>query len=195
MTARQIGRTVRRNTMVTNFKSPIEQQVDRLFSEIKTKHGECCVNPVTGTLFVRGIDSIRTQKKAAIGALRAREWFAVNGPPDAPPLPLSAYEHEDYRHGRGLRQIVGFFGRSLEANEYDFHRHPSFEDFARGLMAMAVDGGLWGLEHDAQLKKRFPPRRLPGMTPGAYWAPPKEYEAIMASYRREREARLRTAIS
>jgi len=32
------------------------------------------------------------------------------------------------------------------------------------------------------LKRRFPPRPLAGMTPGAYWAPPKEYEETMASY-------------
>ena len=40
------------------------------------------------------------------------------------------------------------------------------------------------------LKRRFPPRRLAGMTPGAYWAPPKEYAETMESYRR---ARLRQA--
>jgi hypothetical protein len=176
MTARQIGRTVRRNTMVTNFKSPIEQQVDRLFSEVKAKRGDCCANPVTGTWFQWGIDSIRTQKKAAIAALRAREWFAVNGPPDAPPLPLSVDEHEDYRHGRGLRQIVGFYGRSLEANEYDIHRHPSFEDFARGLMA--CNSGGWGVEKDPEMRKRFPPRPLPGMGPGLYWQPPQKHKRV-----------------
>jgi hypothetical protein len=162
--------------MANKFKSPIEEQVDRLFSEIKTKHGECCVNPVTGTLFLRGIDSIRTQKKAAVAGLRAREWFAVNGPPDAPPLPLSVDEHEDYRHGRGLRQIVGFYGRSLEANEYDIHRHPSFEDFARGLMA--CNSGGWGVEKDPEMRKRFPPRPLPGMGPGLYWQPPQKHKRV-----------------
>jgi hypothetical protein len=170
--------------MTTNFKSPIAELVDRLFSEIEATHNECCVNPVTGAGFVRGIDRISTQKKEAIAALRAREWFAVNGPSDAPPLPLSYNDVEDYRKARGLMGIVGFFGRSLEANEYDIHRHPSFEDFACGLMA--INTGLWGIENDEVLKRRFPPRPLVGMTPGAYWAPPKEYEAIMASYRRAR---------
>jgi hypothetical protein len=55
-------------------------------------------------------------------------------------------------------------------------------------MAMAVTEGLWGLERDAQLIMRFPPKLLAGMTPGAYWAPPKEYETTMASYRRARKA-------
>ena len=52
---------------------------------------------------------------------------------------------------------------------------------------MATDTGLWGIQKDAQLRLRFPPRPLAGMTPGAYWAPPKEYEDTMASYRRARE--------
>ena len=51
-------------------------------------------------------------------------------------------------------------------------------------MAMAVNSGLWDLENDAELTRRFPPRPLAGMTPGAYWAPPKEYKDTLASYRR-----------
>jgi hypothetical protein len=174
--------------MTTNFKSPIAELVDRLFSEIEAKHNEYCVNPVTGAGFVRGIDRISTQKKEAIAALRAREWFAVNGPSDAPQLPLSDSDIEDYRKARGLMGIVGFYARSLFREGYggkSYDNHPSFDDFARGLMA--INTGLWGIENDEVLKRRFPPRPLVGMTPGAYWAPPKEYEAIMASYRRARE--------
>jgi hypothetical protein len=174
--------------MATNSKSPIEELVDRRFGEIVVKRGECCDNPVTGGGFVWGIDPIATQKKDAVAALRAREQFAVNGPPDAPPLPLSHADVEDYRNARGLTGVVGFYARSLSRQDYDVRKHPSFEDFARGLMAMAMENGLWGLEKDAQLRMRFPPRPLAGMTPGAYWAPPKEYEETMASYRRARSA-------
>ena len=107
--------------MDTNFKSPVEEQVDRLFSEIKVKHGECCINPVTGAGFVWGIDPIAEQKEDAIVALRAREWFAVNGPSDAPPLPLT---HADVRglskceragRCRWVLRPVSFEGRLWQA--------------------------------------------------------------------------------
>jgi hypothetical protein len=172
--------------MATNFKSLIQNEVDRLFSNIKAKRGESCDNPVTGGGFVWGIDPIATQKKEAVARLRAREWFALYGPPDAPPLPLSHADEEDYRNARGLKGVVGFFARSLSRQgygrqPYDVCKHPSFDDFARGLMAIAVDRGLKSLEQDAQLKKRFPPRPLAGMTPGAYWVSPEEYEELQRS--------------
>jgi hypothetical protein len=168
--------------MVIKFRSLVEKKVDRLFGEIKAKRGEYCDNPVTSGGFIWGIDPLATQKKEAIVPLLAREWFAVYGPRDAPPLPLADEDVEDYRRARGLAGIVGFFARSWSRQDYDVRKHPSFDDFARGLMARAMDSGLWDLEKDEQLKRRFPPRPLAGMTPGAYWAPPKEYEETMASY-------------
>jgi hypothetical protein len=160
------------------FRSPIEESVDRLFSEIETqaKRGDLCRNPVTGGCFVWGLDPIALQKKEAVVALRAREWFAVNGPAGAPPLPLSDNEIEDYRNARGLKGVVGFYARSLYRHDYDVRKHPSFNDFARGLMA--INTGLWRIEKDPQLRMRFPPRPLAGMTAGAYWAPPEEHERI-----------------
>jgi hypothetical protein len=171
--------------MVTIFKSPIEESVDQLFNKIKAtaKRGDLCQNPVTGGGFVWGLDPIALQKTEAVVALRAREWFAVNGPVGAPPLPLSDNEIEDYRNARGLKGVVGFYARSPYRLDYDVQTHPSFEDFCCGLMA--VNTGLWRIENDPQLRKRFPPRPLAGMTPSAYWAPPKEYEEIMASYYKE----------
>jgi hypothetical protein len=157
--------------MATNFKSLIEKEVDRLFGEIKARGGQCCDNPVTGGGFVWGIDPIATQKKAAVVALRAQEWFAVNGPRDTPPLPLSHADVEDYRNARGLKGVVGFYARSLARQGYDVKKHPSFDEFARGLMA--INTGLWGIEKDENLKKRFPPHPLPGMTPSAFWDQPK----------------------
>jgi hypothetical protein len=180
--------------MATNFKSPIEELVDRLFAEIKANHGECCDNPVTGGGFVWGLDPIATQKKEATAALRAKEWFAVNSPGDAPPLPL--YDFDSYRGARGLKGVVGFYARSLSRQGYgrqmyDVCNHPSFDDFARGLMA--INTGLWGMEKDENLKKRFPPCPLEGMTPSAFWAPPAEYAELMASYRRAELRELRCA--
>jgi hypothetical protein len=43
---------------------------------------------------------------------------------------------------------------------------------------MAINTGLWGIEKDVDLRKRFPPRPLVGMTRSAFWAPPDEYEEL-----------------
>jgi hypothetical protein len=163
--------------MATNIKSPIEEFVDQLYNEIGAKHGEWCRDPVIGGGFVWGIDPIAAQKKAAVTALRAHEWFAVYGPPDAPPLPLAHEDVEEYRGAGGLKGIVGFYARSLSIRNYDTRMHPSFDDFACGLMAMAVDRGLRDLEKDEFLKRRFPPRPLSGMTSGAYWSSRRTDEA------------------
>ncbi len=56
-------------------------------------------------------------------------------------------------------------------------------------MALAMEKGVWNLEKDETLIRRFPPLPLAGMTPSAFWAPPEEYEETMASYYR----RLRSA--
>ena len=159
--------------MATNSNSLIAREVDRLFAELNAGYGECCRNPVTDGGFVWGLDPTSTQKKEAIEALLAREWFAVNGPPDAPPLPLSHGDTEQYRNAGGLTGVVGFYARSLSREghgrkRYDFLTHPSFEDFARGLMTIST--GRSGIDKDENLKKRFPPRPLVGMT-YAYWDP------------------------
>jgi hypothetical protein len=160
--------------------------VDRLFRETGAARGDLCKNPITGATFVWGDDPIKPQKEAAIVALSAREWFAVYGPADAPPLPICPNDVEAYRNARGLAGVVGFYARSLARLGYDLRNHPSFDDFARGLMA--INTHMWGIEKDENLKRRFPPRPLGGMTPSAFWAPPEEYEELMASYRRSRSA-------
>ena len=158
--------------MVTHSRSLIEREVDRQFNELGATHGMIERNPITDGNFVWSIDPISEQKKEAARLLLVREWFAVHGPHDAPPLPLSQWECDDYRNSTGLRQIVGFYARSLDANDYDVHRHPSFEDFARGLMAS--NSGLWGIEKNVEMRKRFPPRPLNGMGPGLYWEAPSK---------------------
>jgi hypothetical protein len=138
--------------------------------------------PITSGLVVWGLTKRAPKKRAAVSALRARERFALNGPSDAPPLPVSHDEVEAYRNARGLKGMVGFYARSLERLRYDDQEHPCFYDFVCGLMA--ANTGMWRLEEDEELKKLFPPRPLPGMTPGGFWAPPNEFAKIMASYDR-----------
>ena len=83
----------------------IGREVERLFGEISAKRGDICWNPVTGEEFVYGVDPIGLRKKMAHHALLAREDFAVNGPADAPPLPLEHEECEQVRwSGRPRRR-------------------------------------------------------------------------------------------
>ena len=35
----------------------------------------------------------------------------------------------------GVKHLIAWFARSLEASDYDVLRHPSFDDYARGVMA------------------------------------------------------------
>jgi hypothetical protein len=99
-----------------------------------------------------------------VGNKGARDDFAVNGPADAPRLPLEHWECERVRwSGRALDYLTGQYARSM-VPLYNVKGHPSFDEYARGV--------LW--EHDtipesalpftpeqlAEMRRRFPPRKL-----------------------------------
>jgi hypothetical protein len=155
----------------------VRREVERLFGEISAKRGDLCTNPITGGEFVYSFDPIRLQKKMAYHALRAREDFARNGPADAPRLPLEYWECERVRwSGRPLDYLTGQYARSVVAL-YNVKGHPSFDDYVRGV--------LW--EHDnvpgsaipftpeqlAEMKRRFPPKKLEGLKCFC-WLPPRQ---------------------
>jgi hypothetical protein len=100
----------------------------------------------------------------------AREHFARHGPPDAPPLPIGYNEREQTKSQGRLEKIVGLYARSLENRDYDLQEHPSFEDYARGVMASEYNG-YFQMMADEQLKRRFPPCPLRGLGPGLMWEP------------------------
>jgi hypothetical protein len=145
-----------------------EQKVDRLFRQLRNPPGTVCDWPVVGGHFVKGEDDTRGMRQLACKALAARDWFAINGPPDAPPLPLSYGEREALKHG-GLDHIVAWYARSLAALDFDVERHPSFHDYACGALA----SGLIPWREEA-LEKRFSPRMLDGLGSGLYWKPPEQ---------------------
>ena len=159
-------------------ESPIGREVERLFAEISAKRGDLCENPVTGGEFVYGFDSIKRQKDAAYKRLVAREHFASHVPPDAPLMPTDDYDRNRAKHASGLLGfITAQFAWSIESQD-DLRAHPSFADFASGM--------LWQHDHDingcslsyfpseqlAELKRRFPPRKLEGLI-GFDWCPPR----------------------
>jgi hypothetical protein len=159
-------------------ESLIGREVERLFSETPGSHGGHYENPVTGGRFVYGLDPIGPQKKEACRALLAREWFAVNGPADAPQLPIT-YEGREYLKwctGRPLDYVVAQFARSL-GTHYDVTEHPPFSEFVSGLVWDHCNGGSelpLSREGLAELKRRYPPQKLEGLSSYSWSRPTRK---------------------
>jgi hypothetical protein len=160
-------------------ETQIAREVERLFGEISAERGDLCTNPVTGGEFVYGVDSIKRQKDAAYKRLLVREHFALHRPPDAPLMPTDDYERNRAKHASGpLGFITAQFMWSLEDQD-DLKLHPSFADFASGMLWQHdnnnVEGyslGCFPSDQIAELKRRFPPRKLEGLI-GFDWHPPR----------------------
>jgi hypothetical protein len=148
----------------------VRQIVDRRFEESAARHGQICRCPIIDGTYVSGFDPIDVMKELAVRALLAREWFAWNRPPDAPTLPLCYSEREALKVG-GLRHIVAWYARSLEGRGYNVEEHPSFYDYACGVMVS--EQTLDFVKNDPELRKQFPPRPLKGLGPGLCWHPPE----------------------
>jgi hypothetical protein len=167
--------------------SIIKSQVDRIFKEASDRFDEIRRNPVTGGSWLVGADPIAPQKRMAHRALLAREWFAIYGPQDAQPLPISDEEIEDRKYAWDSKQpslsyIVSRFGSSVETHNWDFNSHPSFDDFVCGMMASEHTPDF--VKNDEALRKRYPPRHLPGLNAGHCWEPPEQHAQTLASHRR-----------
>src|SRR5215831_18066054 len=110
------------------------REVERMFREISAKRGDLCTNPVTGGEFVYDFYSIKRHKDAAYKRLLVREYFALHAPPDAPLMPTDDYERNRAKYAtRLLGFITAQFIWSLEDQD-DLRLHPSFADFASGLL-------------------------------------------------------------
>jgi hypothetical protein len=157
----------------TRWSDDIEErlgaEVDRLFRGAVEPMGEPRENPVTGWRYISGYDPIEPQKEIAHRALRARAWFAENAPADAPQLPLSRAERAKLERG-GLPHLVAWYAESLASDcRYKYWEHPSFEDYARGVLASPYCHEH--IKQDSQLRERFPPKPLHGLGPGRIWVP------------------------
>jgi hypothetical protein len=156
----------------------IWREVERLFGEISAKRGDLCTNPVTGGDFVYGFDSIKRQKKAAHRRLLIREYVALNSPADAPLFPPDDCERNRAKYAAGLFGfITAQFNWSIESQD-DWRVHPAFADFASGMLWQHhnnVEGSslpYFPPEQFAELKRRFPPRKLEGLE-WFNWRPPQ----------------------
>jgi hypothetical protein len=103
------------------------------------------------------------------------------GPSDAPLMPVDEYDRDRAKHLSGLLGfITAHFIWSLE-NQDDLQVHPSFADFASGIL-WQHDNNVEGYsltyfpsEQIAELKRRFPPRKLDGMI-GFRWRLPRRQD-------------------
>ena len=144
--------------------SLIASHVDHLFAEAERLHPRRIQNPVTGEYWLANVVPDGPEKRNACRALLAREWFALYGPPDAPSLPISELEIE-LMMGRGdFADAVVWFATSLKANDWDFKRHPCFEEFVSGLLCLPAPSFI-----DPQMERRFRRKPLPGLLPTRIW--------------------------
>ena len=177
---------------VTNLASKfVDREMERLFKQDPPVYGGFCRNPVTGGGYVGGLDPTEKQKEAARRPLMAREWYRLHGPADAQPFPVSHNEREALKGTGLLPHILAWFARSLEDRDYDVNEHPSFAEYAAGVLweANLPVGSFARLPNYPaaqldELKKRFPAKKLKGMSPGATWLPPKEHREAIDSLRR-----------
>jgi len=146
----------------------IEAYVDLLFREADDRFEKMRRNPVTGAIWFTGRDPVGPQKQLACRALKAREAFARAAPWDAPQLPLSYEQSERLKIG-GLSHVVAWYAQSLAYCDFDIDEHPSFEDYARGVMSLTSLPPF--IKRNRELMKRYPPRELYGLGPGLYWIP------------------------
>jgi hypothetical protein len=155
-------------------KSPIVKEVDKLFRQLHGRRGEICTNPVTGGRFVlgmRGEDSIAAQKRDACRALVAREWHAEHSP-TAPPLLVNVWDIDSAMSGGGISHLLAYFSQSVEGTDWYTAGHPTFEVYARGVLASPECPPI--LREDQYLVSRFPPRPIYGLAPSLLYVRPTQ---------------------
>ena len=107
------------------------------------------------------------------------EISAKRGPADAPLLPLEHWECEQVRwSGKPLDYLTAQYAKRMVAL-YDVKAHLSFDDYARGVLwehdNVAGSALPFTPEQLAEMKRRFPPRKLEGLKCFS-WRPPKRQD-------------------
>jgi len=150
----------------------VKLYVDHVFNTAADRYETIRQNPLTGGHWVPRLDPTKPQKEDAVRAVLARRWHAKHGPPgaDLQPLPLGYEERELLKRG-GATHILAWYARSLDNLDYDVVEHPSFYDYACGVMVCEFAPPF--ITQDPKLQRRFPPRQLAGLGGSLYWEPPK----------------------
>jgi hypothetical protein len=87
---------------------------------------------------------------------------------DLQPLPLGYAERESAKIVSEAGRMLAWYSRSLEHNNYDIQHHPSFCDYACGILTDTTEAMT------QQLGTRFSPKMLPGLNlQSGDWEPVK----------------------
>ena len=140
------------------------EHVEQLFAEAPDRYEKYRSNPVTGGMFLRGVDPVGPQKRIALKALKARDWFEPQRPLDAPELPLTKEGRERIKV-EGIGYIISLLARSLCMCGYETEGHPRLDEYARGVMASTLTPDF--IRNDPQLVKQYPPTPLAGLGNGS----------------------------
>jgi hypothetical protein len=99
----------------------------------------------------------------------AQEYFACVGPPEAQPLPVNYYEIERMKRDYGLRRLVAYYALSLFQQDFDERLHPELDEYASGVMASEFAPDFF--KNDEELRERYPPCPLEGLSRYMNWRP------------------------
>jgi hypothetical protein len=157
--------------MATGTSPSITKQVDRQFRQLHARRGDLCNNPITGGLFVWGVDSISDQKRDACRALVACAWHAANSP-GAPPLPVHTWDIDIAKRGCGLSHLLAYFAQSVACDNWRLSGHPPFEIYAQGVLASPECPGFF--TRNKTLVALFPPQPIYGLKPGLVYVSPSK---------------------
>jgi hypothetical protein len=90
----------------------------------------------------------------------------------ARPLPLEMGWCETLiNNDRNELKLLGYFGRSLRWNNWDFEIHPVFDVFCSGVTEWFLSPPE--ITMDKELLRMFPPKALVGLSHPLQWSPPR----------------------
>jgi hypothetical protein len=155
-----------RSRLTETSRREIERYVKDVFTGVDVDAAEIPV--LGGPFFVHGrglqIDEL---KRRAIAALSAQARFHLDVP-WAPPLPLSEGECAWLQQDPHLRlKLLGYYGRSLRQNLWDYDTHPTFPVYARGALDSPFFPGC--PKDDPELYAEFPPECLDELDGSLVW--------------------------
>jgi hypothetical protein len=155
----------------TQFRAKLERHVADMFETLRQAANaageEFARTPYTEELFSVRCEALFPHLEVTVcRALIAAEAFRQDAPPWAPELPVSSADWEKMIGGRSNKiALIGYYGRSWACANWG--RHPSFRDFACGLMACEHTPAR--IRTDPALLKEFPPRELAGLDRSLCW--------------------------
>ena len=146
-----------------------ERFVDELFLSRRESGLALCRAPIIDRLYDAQSDADTARIRWMLhSAVRARQHFRQHGPPGAPLLPLTFDAIERAEHDPNNRiELVGHYASSLMLQQWNLKLHPSFHDYASGVMAYRYTPDY--LRNNAELLQEFPPRPLEGLDKALNW--------------------------